>query len=144
MTPEEVQRLQRDLTEARRSLADFEKAEKERWDGLLSDLLEVNDAFERVFDAIREKDDQVDGLMKIWVGNFRTVRRFLDSFLSVRGVRPMEGTPGEFDPRWHRVGETVRDPSKAEGTIVRQTRTGYLRDEEILRKAEVVVVRNAD
>ena len=46
-----------------------------------------------------------------------------------------------FDPQWHKVAEIVVDETKPEGTIVEELKKGFLWRNQILRKAEVVVVR---
>ncbi|OGO07221.1 MAG: nucleotide exchange factor GrpE, partial [Chloroflexi bacterium RBG_13_60_13] len=88
------------------------------------------------------KEDQVTPQMRIWIGNFRTVRRLLDKVLIEQGITKIESLDRQFDPSWHRAAEVVADPSRPEGTIVEETTTGYLWRGEVLRKAEVVVVGN--
>ena len=58
------------------------------------------------------------------------------------GVRPIEAEGRPFDPHRHVVVETA--PAAAgvpPDTVVREIRRGYLRGEEVLRYAEVVVAR---
>ena len=82
--------------------------------------------------------------MKKWIGNFRTVYRLLDKVLSEQGVTKIESLDQAFDPHWHKVVGTVVDPSKQDGTIVEETKRGYVWQNQILREAEVIVVRNRE
>jgi len=105
-------------------------------------MLDVKDDFERIFTNIEGKRDQVTRQMKKWIANFRTVSRKFKQVLEDEGVVPIENLDAGFDPRWHKVAETVCDLSKREGTIVEVVRPGYMWRGEVLRKTEVVVVRN--
>jgi molecular chaperone GrpE (heat shock protein) len=102
----------------------------------------VLDAFDRVFRAVAAKPDAVTPQMNIWVGNFRAVRRLLERLLRDEGVARIETVAGEFDPRWHVVAETVVDPARASGAIVDEVKAGYVWRDAVLRKSEVIVVRN--
>lgn len=136
--------LLRNLAEARLELEEAGKrqeAEKREW---LLAALDIGDAFDRVFQNVQTKQDQVTPQMKKWLGNFRTVRRSLDTLLADQGVNRIQSLDDQFDPQWHRIVDTVRDMAKAEGTIVEEINAGYLWNRTLLRKAEVVVVRNDD
>lgn len=140
----DVRRLLREAGEARfqaQEAASQAVAEKRK---LLLTLVDVVDAFERVFRAVAAKDDQVTPQMKIWLGNFRTVRRLVESALTAEGVVRMESLADGFDPQWHKVADLREDPARADGAILEVVQPGYLWKKELLRKAEVVVVKNGD
>lgn len=141
---QDVRRLMHDVAEARMSLDEARRAAEDRIEALLMRILEAQDAFDRVFEATHAKPEAVTPQMKIWLGNFRSVKRLLDVLLKEEGVRAVENLTGGFDPAWHKVADTVVDAALPEGTIVREVRRGYLRNQKILRKAEVVVVKNTD
>lgn len=136
--------LMRELAEAHFALSEARKQNEETQRQFLLEALDVLDAFDRVFRHIHEKEDQVTKQMKIWISNFRTVRRMLEKMLTEHSVVPILNLDGGFDPVWHRAVETVNDPSRPDGSIIEQVRCGYLWKETILRKAELVIVRNDD
>jgi molecular chaperone GrpE len=82
--------------------------------------------------------------MKIWIGNYSTVRRLLERFLSEQGITRIEILNQTFDPQWHKVADIVADSTKPDGTITEEVKKGYVWQNQVLRKAEVVVVRNAE
>ena len=141
---QDVCRLMHDVAEARMSLEEARRGDEDRREAMLLRLLEVQDAFDRVFEATHARPEAVTPQMKIWLGNFRSVRRLLDVLLKEEGVRPVENLTGGFDPAWHTIADTVVDAALAEGTIVREVRHGFVRNQKVLRKAEVVVVKNTD
>ena len=109
----------------------------------LLSLLAVSDSFENVFAVVQEKQDLVTPQMKKWLGNFRTTYRLLRQALEDDGVTRIENLDAGFDPHWHTVADTVTDPSKPDGTILKEVCAGYLWRKMILRKAEVVVTVSA-
>ena len=141
---QDVRRLIREAADARaRARRNAEEANA-RLRELLLDLLGVLDAFDRVFASTAAKPNQVTAQMRVWLGNFRTVRRIAERTLRNHGVRRMEPVDGEpeFNPHFQRATATVEDAAKPEGTVVEEVSPGYLWKNEVLRKAEVAVVRN--
>lgn len=137
---QDIRSLMVQLSEARFTLRQNETQQMDSTRKLFLDLIEALDAFERVFRNVGAKEDQITPQMKIWIGNFRTVRKLLDKPLSEQGVVRIENLDQGFDPNWHRVSEVVADPSKPEGTIIDEVKAGYLWHGQVLRKAEVIVV----
>jgi molecular chaperone GrpE len=134
----------RQLAEARALSAEVERQSGRAIEQILLRLLDVTDAFERVFRHIQSKADFVTPQMKIWIGNFQAVYRVLDDILIEQGLTPIENLDQGFDPHWHKVVDLVDDPTKKPGTIVEEVNRGYVWHTHVLRKAEVVVVRNQE
>ena len=130
------------LAKVGRALSDGEREHFEEMRHLLLEIIKVDDAFERVFRAVHDMGDRVDRSTRRWIRNFRSISRILHGVLRERGVVEIETVDQSFDPRWHRVSELVQDSERPDGTIVGQVRKGYAWRKVILRKAELVVVRN--
>lgn len=141
---QDTRNLMRQLAEAKLSLSEQERLHIDKTKRLLLAIVEITDAFERVFSSIHAKEDQINRQMKIWIGNFRSVRLLLDKLLTEQGVAKIENLDQGFDPLWHKVADVVIDSSKPHGTIVEEVEKGYLWQNQILRKAGVVVVRNTE
>jgi len=133
----------RELAAGRQALDEQRRAHDASQRAQLLALLEVADAFDRILVAARANEDGVARQTKIWLGNFRAVRRLLGTVLADAGVVALESLGLEFDPHTHRAVETVADPSRPDGSIADERQRGYAWRDEILRKAEVVVVNNA-
>jgi molecular chaperone GrpE len=140
----DVGRLLRDASEAAFAREQAQQQTITEVRRFLVTMVELLDAFDRVFRAVAEKDAQVTPLMKIWLSNFRSVRRMVESALSAEGVVKLENLADVFDPQWHRVAELRADPDRPDGTILEIDKPGYLWRKEVLRKAEVVVVQNGE
>ncbi len=138
---DDVRQLVCQLASARSELTEQGSVQRQELERHLLSLLDVLDGFERVFDNVRTRESEVTPTMKVWIDNFRTVQRLLGRVLQEQGVTPIETPTREFDPRWHTAAETVEDASLPPGTIVEEIKRGYVRRTQVLRKAEVVVVR---
>lgn len=106
---------------------------------LLLGVVEAVDAMDRVFASIRERDGELKEQMKLWVGNFRTVRRLLLRSLGDQQVFLLESGNESFDPEKHHAFDTKVDATHAEGTILEEIQPGYVWGDRVLRKAQVVV-----
>ena len=143
--------IENDLRKCIRQCADLELTlteEKRQYEvkteNLLIRIIEVLDSFEQLFQNIGDRQNSIDQQTKIWIGNFRTLYRLLKSIITEQGVVELELIDWSFDPHSQRVVETVNDSEKPDGTIVKQTLKGYLWNDRLLRKTEVVVVRNTN
>jgi molecular chaperone GrpE len=135
----DVRGLIRELALARAELADRASEYTLRNERLLLSLVEVLDAFERVFADISGREPTITDSVKGWVGNFRTVHRLLVNVIRDQGVIAMESAVGQFDPHQHRAVETVLDSDLPFGTILSEVSRGYALGDRVLRKPGVAV-----
>jgi molecular chaperone GrpE (heat shock protein) len=137
---EELRRLMRQLADADSSSTERQREANEATRRLLLQLLDVNDGFRRVFSNVQSKQDLVTEQMGVWIGNFRAAHSLLEEVLADCGLVPLETLERGFDPRWHKVVEVVHESRGKPGTILEETKPGYMWQGHLLRKAEVVVV----
>jgi len=145
-----IQALEKDMVSLiqshARAVAELEEErqrchqEKKRF---LLEILEVMDAFDRLFENLKQRADTLDPQTKLMAGNFRAVRRLLSLTLERADVSPLEVTVGSpAIPEKHQIMETRPAPGLEEGVILEVIRAGYLWDGEILRYPWVAVVKN--
>jgi molecular chaperone GrpE len=77
-----------------------------------------------------------------WLDGQRLLRDRLLAILEAEGVGLIPGTGYSFDPYRHVAVGTVKDESLPDGQIVAEERRGYAAGDQVLRYAEVVVVKN--
>jgi molecular chaperone GrpE len=130
------------LAQHERALTDQESEHLDEMAHVLMEMIEISDAFERIFGAAREMDDRIDNSTRRWLGNFRTIHDLVRKTLSDRGVAEIETLSRTFDPHWHRAVEATSESRLPDGSIAEIVRRGYVWHGRILRKTEVVVVRH--
>lgn len=137
-------RLTRDLERAREAEGAAQRQTERR---LLLDMLDVRDriaAAMAVFAAYqpgwlsRLAPTETRLAQGLGEGIALTLRR-LDDALAERRVRPIEAVGGRLDPNTMRAIGIDLDTKRAAGEVLREARRGYLRDDELLRLAEVIV-----
>lgn len=138
------QRLTRELERARDNEGQAQRQTERR---LLLDLLDVRDriaAALAVFKAHRPgwlaRFAPAEGRLAQGLGQgiALTLRR-LDDALDERRVRAIEAVGGRVDLNTMRVVGVENRPERAAGAVLSEARRGYLRGEELLRLAEVIV-----
>jgi molecular chaperone GrpE len=116
----------------KRTTREMDQRVAERGDALLADWLEVIDGVER---AMRQMPEG-----QLFAG-LRAVLEQMEGVLARRGVQRMGSVGEPFDPQRHdaiSVRETGDVPDR---TVVDVARSGYARDDRVLRPAQVVVSR---
>lgn len=140
---EQNQRLTRDLERAREAASGAQRQSERR---LLLDMLDVRDRLEAavaVFQGYRPtflarfaatESKLARGLGE---GIELTLRR-LDDLLADRRVHPIEAIGKPLDPDTMRAVAIETLPAHFSGEVLREVRRGFVREDELLRPAEVI------
>lgn len=112
--------------------------EESRLKRLLKDILNVVDALDRVFELVSQQPGTVPAGLE---AGLRSVYQLMLGTLNRYGLAQQE-ISGKFDPNQHRAMGTEANPALSNGDISRVLLKGYLLNGEMLRAAQVVVVRN--
>jgi len=108
--------------------------------GLLRDLLEILDNFERAVISLREsagQEGELDGLRN-GVGLIH--QRFRDILMS-QGLERIEAVGTEFDPALHEAILQVEKEGAVPGQIAEVVQPGYRLKDLVIRPCRVIVVR---
>ncbi len=122
----------------KRTVRQFGEIVEKANEGLIIDLLDVIDDFERALNAVAvEEMTRDDHGQNLFTGT-KMICEKLTSVLRSKGVGKMEVLGRPFDPVFHEA--VMKVPSeKAEGTIIDVVSPGYTRDKRVIRHAKVVV-----
>jgi len=102
---------------------------------VIEGLLPVLDDFDRGLQAFEEQK-----VNKETIQGVELIRSKLFSFLSQKGLEPMDSQGKEFDTDWHDAITQIPAPSKdLKGKVVDVVQKGYLLNGTIIRHAKVVV-----
>lgn len=137
--------ISRLIKEAHRLRSHHRKREEEikkDTKSLFLNLLEIVDSFERVFENIEPHLPNVDKKTKIWVGNFKSIKRLIEKVLKEGGVTTIEAPDKKAIPGFHHIVEIKQVEGLEDDVIIKEKLKGYLRFGEVLRKSEVVTVKN--
>jgi hypothetical protein len=104
----------------------------------MKELVVVIDTLDRVFELAEQQPGSVsEGVMR----GLRSVYDLLLQTLGRYGLKPLEIT-GTFDPHTQMAMGTEPNMKLMNGSVSRVMQRGYLLDGQVLRTAQVVVVKN--
>lgn len=124
---------------------EVEKKENEKLD-LLKDIslniIDIIDSFERIEESIIEKDYiKIDEVNKT-TSRYRTIHKKLLSLLQKHGVTKIEFPDNRLIVGLCEVVETEADSNRKNDEIISVIRNGYIRGKELIRPAQMIVVKN--
>lgn len=124
---------------------EVERKENEKHD-LLKDIslniIDIIDSFERIEESIIEKEyNKIDEVNKT-TSRYRTIQKKLLSLLQKHGVTKIEFPDNRLIVGLCEVVETEADSNRKYDEIISIIRNGYIRGKELIRPAQIIVVKN--
>lgn len=101
---------------------------------LIEELIPMLDQFRVVVNMDVENE-----ALKNYLIGFKMINDSLFNILEADGLTVIDAVGKKFDPKYHFATETTKDESMEKGIVIRQTQTGYMYKERIIRPAMVVV-----
>ena len=124
---------------------EVERKENEKHD-LLKDIsisiIDIVDSFERIEESVIEKEyNKIDEVNKT-VSRYKTIQKKLVGLLQKHGVTKIEFPDNRFIVGLCEVVETEADSNRKNDEIISIIRNGYIRGKELIRPAQIIVVKN--
>ena len=124
---------------------EVERKENEKHD-LLKDIslniIDIIDSFERIEESIIEKEyNKIDEVNKT-TSRYRTIQKKLLSLLQKHAVTKIEFPDNRLIVGLCEVVETEADSNRKNDEIISIIRNGYIRGKELIRPAQIIVVKN--
>lgn len=124
---------------------EVEKKENEKHD-LLKDIsisiIDILDSFERIEEGVIEKEyNKIDEVNKT-VSRYKTIQKKLLGLLQKHGVTKIEFPDNRLIVGLCEVLETEADNYRKNDEIISVIRNGYIRGKELIRPAQIIVVKN--
>ena len=123
---------------------EVERKENEKHD-LLKDIslniIDIIDSFERIEESIIEKEyNKIDEVNKT-TSRYRTIQKKLLSLLQKHGVTKIEFPDNRLIVGLCEVVETEAVSNRKNDEIISIIRNGYIRGKELIRPAQIIVVK---
>ena len=136
----DIRELIHQIAEFESHLSDQKREEHEKTEKLLLELIDVCDAFERVFRTIRENEGDLGQSLQQWISNFSSIHKLVERILKNQGVKEIKIVEPFFDPNWHKIHKVVDNNLMENGMILDEVYKGYVWRGNILREVIVNVV----
>lgn len=109
---------------------------------LYLELFDMLDAFDRVMHKIEPKLPELEKSIFRSFMSIEAIRGQIMSILERRGITQIQFPENKIIVGYCRIVETIKDPAKDNDTIVHIQKHGYIRGTEVLRQAELIIVKN--
>lgn len=124
---------------------EVEQKENEKHDQLKDlalGIIDILDSYERVEESLIEKGlHNEEGTNRVMT-RYKTIQKKLLSLLQKYGIMKVEFPENRLIVGLCEVVETQSDSNKKNDEIVSVVRTGYIRGKELIRAAQIIVVKN--
>jgi molecular chaperone GrpE (heat shock protein) len=136
--------LTRELTESLELKNKIREKDLEKQD-LMKDfflgVIKVIDSFESKEENLTEKYVNEEIASKV-IQSYSSIKKQLLNLLNKYGVTLLEFSENRLIVGYSKVVDTEPDQSKKNDTIVSIVKNGYIRGSELIREAEIIIVKN--
>jgi molecular chaperone GrpE (heat shock protein) len=108
----------------------------------VKDIIEVIDTFEKAEEIINERGLNQQEESKKVINRYTTIQKRLFKILQKRGVSQLQFPENKLIIGFCDVVETEPNPDLENDTIIKVVRNGYIHGKELIREAEVIIVKN--
>jgi molecular chaperone GrpE (heat shock protein) len=124
---------------------EVERKENEKHDLLKEisiSIIDILDSFEKIEESVIEKEyHKIDEVNKT-VYRYKTIQKKLLGLLQKHGVTRIEFPDNRLIVGLCEVVETEADSNRKNDDIISVIRNGYIRGKELIRSAQIIVVKN--
>ena len=125
------------------NLTDKYKVEKQdQFLNLILGIIEVIDTFENAEKAINERNLNTDDNSQRIINRYTGVLNRLNNLLQRNGITKLEFPENRLIIGFCKVIDTEPNSILANDTIIDVVRNGYIHGKELIREAEVIIVKN--
>jgi molecular chaperone GrpE (heat shock protein) len=139
---EKITSLLKENNLQKHKIEQIESARVQEMDNLIKELITVVDVFEKSEKIIQERElDKTEEAQKA-INRILLAKKKLLSVLENNAVKKIELSNNMLDDDLCIVAETMPDANHPNNLVLEIIKNGYYREERVLRRAEVVIVKN--
>ena len=138
----DIIRLIRECAQLKDDMQSKEQDSHDQIKKLLNEIIDIIDVFDRQLANMGQKIQEGDDQAKTWFGNLKSIRKMMGHVLRSRGVAEIDAIGLKAIPGYHYIVEVVSREGFEDETIIEELKKGYFWRNVVLRKAEVITVKN--
>ncbi len=104
-------------------------------------IIKILDSFESKDENLRERYTEEIAAQKV-IQSYSSIKKQLLNLLGKHGVTMLDFAENRLIVGYSKVVETAPDATKKNDTIISIVKNGYIRGSELIREAELIVVKN--
>ena len=138
----EITQLKREKLRLKNNIDELSLNHERQIDALLNDFISVIDTYEKAEAKIKEMELPEDNNIQRVIKRLLQPKKTALSILSKNGVSQIDIVGKPLNEDICTVVETEPDNENENDTVLSIEKSGYIRGERLIRRAEVVIVRN--
>lgn len=138
----EVTRLKQENVKLKNDLEECNLNTERQIDALILELVQVVDAFDKSELVVKEKGYSDDETASKAIKRMLQPKKMALSVLAKYNVTQIDLDGKIINEDICTVVDTEPDPTKEDGLVISIEKNGYMRGERLIRRAEVVIVKN--
>ena len=139
---QEITQLKQDYLKLRNKNEEDTLAHERQIDSLINEIIQIIDAYEKSENKVKESGLLEDENAQKAVKRMLQPKKVALALLAKYDVSQIDLDGKLVDDNICTVVDTEPDPDKEDGFVISTEKNGYLRGKRLIRRAEVVVVRN--
>lgn len=139
---QEITQLKQDYLKLRNKNEEDILAHERQIDSLINEIIQIVDAFEKSENKVKESGLLEDENAQKAVKRMLQPKKVALALLAKYDVSQIDLDGKLVDDNICTVVDTEPDPDKEDGFVISIEKNGYLRGDRLIRRAEVIVVRN--
>jgi len=132
----------RNIQQLRNITEEYKLEKQDQFTDLILGIIEVIDTFEKAEESINERNLNTDDNSQRIMSRFTSVLKRLHKLLQRNGVTKLEFPENRLIIGFCKVIDTEPDLILPNDTIVEVLKNGYIHGKDLIREAEVVIVKN--
>lgn len=139
---QEITQLKQDFLKLRNKNEEDSIAHERQIDSIINEIIQIIDTFEKSENKIKESGLLEDENAQKTFKRMLQPKRVALALLAKYDVSQIDLDGKLLDENICTVVDTVPSPDKEEGLVILIEKNGYMRGSRLIRRAEVVIVRN--
>ena len=139
---EEITKIKNEHLKQRNEIDELSLNNERQLDALINDVIQIIDTYEKAETKVKESGLYDDENVQKAVKRMLQPKKVALSMLSKYNVSQIDLDGKIVNDDICTVVDTEPDPDKEDGLVLSIEKNGYLRGDRLIRRAEVIVVRN--
>ena len=139
---QEITQLKQDYLKLRNKNEEDTLAHERQIDSLINEIIQIIDAYEKTENKVKESGLLEDENAQKAVKRMLQPKKVALALLAKYDVSQIDLDGKLVDDNICAVVDTEPDPDKEDGFVISIEKNGYLRGDRLIRRADVVIVRN--
>ena len=139
---QEITQMKQDYLKLRNKNEEDTLAHERQIDSLINEIIQIIDAYEKSENKVKESGLLEDENAQKAVKRMLQPKKVALALLAKKDVSQIDLDGKMVEDNICTIVDTEPDPDKEDGFVISIEKNGYLRGDRLIRRAEVVVVRN--